>query len=100
LAERGEFELPVPICEQSDDSIGLRFAISRRSGKHYRPAGHFALGSLRATGAKWPALLFDRYRDISRDVFVAHATGVYLANAGQDTRAIQLYPMMVRCGYG
>jgi hypothetical protein len=26
LAERGEFELPVPICEQSDDSIKLSFA--------------------------------------------------------------------------
>jgi hypothetical protein len=25
LAERGEFEQPVPICEQSDDSIGLAF---------------------------------------------------------------------------
>ena len=23
LGERSEFELPVPICEQSDDSIGL-----------------------------------------------------------------------------
>jgi hypothetical protein len=28
--ERGEFELPVPICEQSDDSIRLSFATSRR----------------------------------------------------------------------
>ena len=91
LAERHEFELPVPICEQSEDSIGLRFAISRRSGRRYRPAEHFALGSLRATGAKWPALLFDPCRDISRDVFIAHATGVYLANAGQDPRAIRLY---------
>jgi len=26
VAERGEFELPVPICEQSDDSIRLSFA--------------------------------------------------------------------------
>jgi hypothetical protein len=26
LAERDEFELPVPICEQSDDSIRLSFA--------------------------------------------------------------------------
>ena len=30
LAERSGFELPVPICEQSDDSIRLRFATSRR----------------------------------------------------------------------
>jgi hypothetical protein len=29
LPERGEFELPVPICEQSDDSIRLSFATSR-----------------------------------------------------------------------
>jgi len=29
LAERGEFELPVPICEQSDDGIRLSFATSR-----------------------------------------------------------------------
>jgi hypothetical protein len=33
LAERGEFELPVPICEQSDDSIRLSFATSRRTAK-------------------------------------------------------------------
>ena len=31
LLERGEFELPVPICEQSDDSIRLSFATSRRA---------------------------------------------------------------------
>jgi hypothetical protein len=41
LAERGEFELPVPICEQSDDSIRLSFATSRRTAKRYRPAAHF-----------------------------------------------------------
>jgi hypothetical protein len=41
LPERGEFELPVPICEQSDDIIGLRFATSKRSAKLYRPAAHF-----------------------------------------------------------
>jgi hypothetical protein len=29
VAERGEFELPVPICEQSDESISLSFATSR-----------------------------------------------------------------------
>jgi hypothetical protein len=31
LAERSEFELPVPICEQSDNTIRLRFATSRRT---------------------------------------------------------------------
>ena len=41
MAERGEFELPVPICEQSDDSIRLSFATSRRTAKRYRPAAHF-----------------------------------------------------------
>jgi hypothetical protein len=41
LAERAEFELPVPICEQSDDGIRLRFATSRRTAKRYRPAAHF-----------------------------------------------------------
>ncbi len=41
MVERGEFELPVPICEQSDDSIRLSFAISRRTAKRYRPAAHF-----------------------------------------------------------
>jgi hypothetical protein len=41
LAERDEFELPVPICEQSDDSIGLGFTTSKRSAKLYRPAAHF-----------------------------------------------------------
>jgi hypothetical protein len=41
VAERGEFELPVPICEQSDDSIRLSFATSRRTAKRYRPAAHF-----------------------------------------------------------
>jgi len=37
LAERGEFELPVPICEQSDDSIRLSFATSRRTAKALSP---------------------------------------------------------------
>jgi hypothetical protein len=41
LAERGEFELAVPICEQSDDSLTLCFATSRRTAKRYRPAAHF-----------------------------------------------------------
>ena len=41
MVERGEFELPVPICEQSDDSIRLSFATSRRTAKRYRPAAHF-----------------------------------------------------------
>ena len=41
LAERGEFELPVPICEQSDDSIRLSFATSRRTAKRYRPGSAF-----------------------------------------------------------
>ena len=31
MVERGEFELPVPICEQSDDSLGLSFPASRRT---------------------------------------------------------------------
>ncbi len=50
LAERGEFELPVPICEQSDDRIRLRFATSRRTAKRYRPAAHFS-GALGLLGA-------------------------------------------------
>ena len=33
LAERGEFELPVPISELSDDSIRFTFATSRRNCK-------------------------------------------------------------------
>jgi hypothetical protein len=41
LAERGEFELPVPICEQSDDRIRLSFATSRRTAKRYRPCSAF-----------------------------------------------------------
>ena len=40
MAERGEFELPVPICEQSDDSIGLRFA-TWTSRKALSPRGAF-----------------------------------------------------------
>jgi hypothetical protein len=40
MAERGEFELPVPIREKSD-GIRLRFATSRRTAKLYRPAAHF-----------------------------------------------------------
>jgi hypothetical protein len=35
LAERGEFELPVPICKQTDDSIRLSSATSRRKGLPY-----------------------------------------------------------------
>jgi hypothetical protein len=37
LAERGEFELPVPIYEQSDDSIRLSFVPSRRNCKALSP---------------------------------------------------------------
>jgi hypothetical protein len=51
MAERGEFELPVPICEQSDDSIRLSFATSRRTAKHYRPAAHFSGALLGSPGA-------------------------------------------------
>jgi hypothetical protein len=69
VAEGGEFELPVPICEQSDDSIRLSFATSRRTAKRYRLQRFLArLGSLGATGANWPGLLLDRCCDISRDV--------------------------------
>jgi hypothetical protein len=31
MAERDEFELSVPICEQSDDSLRLSFATSRQN---------------------------------------------------------------------
>src|SRR5260370_24475664 len=74
LAERGELELPVPICEHSDDSIRLRFATSRRTAKRYRPAAHFycALGSLGATEAKWPALLLDAAATSVAMSFIAH----------------------------
>jgi hypothetical protein len=41
LAERGGFDLPVPICEQSDDGIRLRFATSRRTAKRYQPRRAF-----------------------------------------------------------
>jgi hypothetical protein len=37
----GEFELPLPICEQSDDSIKLSFATSTRTAESHRPATHF-----------------------------------------------------------
>jgi len=52
MVERCEFELPVPICVQSDDSIRLRFAKTTRTAKRHRPAARFlcALGSLGATG--------------------------------------------------
>lgn len=33
MAERSEFELPVPICERSDNSIMLSFATSSRTAK-------------------------------------------------------------------
>jgi hypothetical protein len=39
LAERGEFELPVPIVKHSDDSNMLSFATSRRTAKRYRLRG-------------------------------------------------------------
>src|ERR1700682_5656001 len=38
LAERGEFELPVRICEQSDDSIRLALRHRDELQKRYRPA--------------------------------------------------------------
>src|ERR1700751_2344804 len=31
MAERSEFELSIPVCEQSDDSIRVSFATSRRN---------------------------------------------------------------------
>jgi hypothetical protein len=41
-AERGEFELPVPICEQSDDSIRLSFCDVETNCKALSaPAAHF-----------------------------------------------------------
>ena len=46
LAERGEFELPVPICEQSDDSI--RLALQHRDELQSAIApGQFEFTSLR-----------------------------------------------------
>jgi len=55
LAERGKFELPVPIGEQSDGSIGLSFATSRRTAT-LSPCSTFlcALGLPGATGANCP----------------------------------------------
>jgi hypothetical protein len=41
LVERCEFELPVPIWVQSDDSIRLRFAKTTRTAKRHRPAARF-----------------------------------------------------------
>jgi hypothetical protein len=37
VAERGEFELRLRICEQPDDGIRLGFATSRRTAKRCRP---------------------------------------------------------------
>jgi hypothetical protein len=56
--ERAEFELPVPVCEQSDDGIRLGFATSRRTANLYRPAAHFlrALGSSRGATAREPRI--------------------------------------------
>jgi hypothetical protein len=41
LAERGEFELPVPICEQSDDSIRLSFCDIETNCKALSPCSAF-----------------------------------------------------------
>jgi hypothetical protein len=55
LPERGEFELPVPICEQSDDSIRLSFATSRRTAKRLSPCSAFLVHLL--TVEKDPRLI-------------------------------------------
>jgi hypothetical protein len=41
VAERVEFELPVPICERSDDSIKLALRHRDELQNRYRPAAHF-----------------------------------------------------------
>ena len=59
LAERSEFELPVPVSKLSDDSIMLSFATSRRVVKRSHPGLHLwrAVGlSLKRTVPKWIAL--------------------------------------------
>jgi hypothetical protein len=69
LVERSEFELPVPICEPSDDRYQVKVCDIENDCKALSPC-HFwcALGSLGATGANWPVLCLIRCRDISRDV--------------------------------
>ena len=56
LAERGEFELPVPICEQSDDGVRLKF------GLRDELQGAIALqrisSALHALGQHWPYVLY------------------------------------------
>jgi len=41
MAERSEFELPVPVSKLPDDSIMLSFATSRRVVKRSHPGPHF-----------------------------------------------------------
>jgi hypothetical protein len=83
--ERGEFELPVPICEQSDDTIRLRFATSRRTAKRYWPAGAF-LGRFRVAGSEPHAqplrgrLASDQMSDTSR-------ARLSCSGAGRDRRS-------------
>jgi len=51
LPERGEFELPVPICERSDDSTRLTFATSRPNCKALSPCSAF-LVRIRVAGER------------------------------------------------
>jgi hypothetical protein len=58
LADRTEFELPVPVCKLPGDSIMLSVATSRRVVKRAKPKPHLwrAVGlSLNRTEAKWIA---------------------------------------------
>jgi hypothetical protein len=59
VAERAEFELPVPVCKLPGNSVTLSFATSRRVVKRAKPGPHLwrAVGlSLKRTVAKWIAL--------------------------------------------
>jgi hypothetical protein len=71
VAERGECELPVPICEQSDDSIRLRFCDIETNCKALSPCSAF-LGRFRVAESEPHAqplrgrLASDQLSDTSR----------------------------------
>lgn len=92
MAERVEFELPVPICEQSDNSIRLTFATSRRTAQRYRPGSAFLMrlrfGSPGATGRTLERFRRDGLR-VNSNVRYAPAVGMGVPNEGLESTAPQ-----------
>ena len=96
MVERDEFELPVPICERSDDGQ-VKLCDIETNCKALSRCSAF-LVRFRVAGndrAKWLPFYLNRCRDISRDV-VHHARGEARRLELRRLLAAQTVPVPVR----